>query len=638
MAQNEIWHQRAKNDAHVGVFQAIRYIATQQSEQREDVLHYMSLYSAGNISGLGDGISAIADQLAEYMYRADHSTRFNLCAAVVDTACSLIAQSPVVPMVLTTMGDFGLIRKAERRTQVLQGQLNRDRQEIIKRVFLDAAKTGTGLVFGYHDPLTGLPEIERVHMLEMFVEHLDGAYGKPRSMHRRKLVPKAVLAGQFPKYATQIEMAACVEHDSITDFLLANVTGDFHDFVEVVESWCLRTSRKGSKGRHTICIPNLTLLDESYQHDKHPFVVIRYRDRDFGFWGAGLVESVRYAQNRINDLIARVSRAQDLGSTMVILNPNGENSVRKEEFSNDLGLVLNYDPLVGPPQLVTWNGTMDDLQQQIDLEYQRALLVEGLSQEQVNGQGAGRGLESGVAVRAADDVQSRRLVPYVSRYQQGCLEIARLFERLNDDAAARDPDFSIMGESKAGARTFLRTSKWADLDIPVGHANVTMSQMSALPTTPAGRWAAAIDWVQSGFISKTYALDLMGMPDIDTYAAIENAHIDLAKWQVERILDGEMVEPIPRQDLTVAMDLATRSELQAMVMGAAPEVIDGFEAFLTYCQQMLDKATAQAAPPAPTGPTPTPVAGGAPMPELAPAMQMAPPPQGTQALGLSPNL
>lgn len=637
MARTEIWHERPRGEVHEGVFEAIRFIANQQSELRDDVLHYLSLYAAGNVCGMGDGITPIEDQLAEFLYRADHSTRFNLCAAVVDTACSLISQSPVVPMVLTTMGDFGLIRKAERRTQVLQGQFSKTRQEIIKRVFADAAKCGTGLVFGYHDPLTGVPEIERVHMLEVFVEQLDGWYGKPQSMHRRKLVPKRVLAGQFPKYSTEIDMAPCPTNDHVTSYLLSQVSGDFRDFVEVVESWNLRTPRKGSKGRHTICIPNLTLLDEPYQHDKHPFVVIRYRTRDFGFWGSGLVESVRFAQNRINDLIARVSRAQDLGSTMVILNPNGENSVRKEEFNNDLGLILNYDPVVGPPQLVTWNGTLDDLQEQIDLEYQRALLVEGLSQEQVNGQGAGRGLESGVAVRAADDVQSRRLVPYVSGYQEGCLEIARLFERLNDDAAAKNKDFSIMGEAKAGARTFLRTSKWADLAIPPGHANVTMSQMSALPTTPAGRWAAALDFIQSGFISRTYALDLMGMPDLDTYAAIENAHIDMAKWQVEQLIDGQAVEPLPRQNLAVAMDLATRAELQAITMGAPPEIIDGFEAYLTYCQQLMDKAAAQAAPPVPAAPAPTPVAGGATMPQLDQAMQMAPP-QGTQALGLSPNV
>lgn len=625
----EAWHEAEKGEVHKRVCQRITFIRNQQAVLRDDVLHFMSLYSAGNVAGLGDRYDSISEQLHEYLYSYGSNTRFNLCAAVCDTANSLIAQSPVIPMVLTTQGDFGLIRKAERRTQVLQGQMNRDVQEIIKRVFLDAAKTGTGLMHGYHDPMTGLPAVERVHMLEMYVEHSDGLYGKPRSMHRMKLIPKAVLSAQFPKMATKIEMAPGPGQDTITDLLLAGVAhSSASEFVEVVESWCLRTSKKGAKGRHTITIPNADLLDEAYMHDKHPFVVIRYRDRDFGFWGAGLVESCRAAQNRINELIARVSRAQDLGSTMIILNPNGENSVRKEEITNELGLILNYDPLVGPPQLVTWNGTLDDLQQQIDLEYSRTLTVEGLSQEQVGGEGAGRGLESGVAVRAADDVQSRRLVPYISRYQQGCLEIARLFERLNDDAAAEDADFSVQGEAKAGARTFLKTSRWADLAIPEGHASVTMSQMSALPTTPAGRWAAASEWIQNGFISKSYALELMGMPDLDTYASIENAHIDLAKFQVEKILDGEQPEPLPRQNLAMAIDLMTRAQLQAITMGADDETIDRFETFITYAQAMADKATsdAQAKQAAMAPPAPMAMAGGAPPPPVAPAPQMAPGP------------
>jgi len=158
-----------------------------------------------------------------------------------------------------------------------------------------------------------------------------------------------------------------------------------------------------------------------------------------------------------------------------------------------------------------------------------------------------------------------------------------------------------------------------------------MSQMSSLPTTPAGRWAAALEWVQSGFISKQYAVDLMGMPDLDAFAAIENAHLEIAKWQIEQMLDGIPQDPMPRQNLQVAMDLATRSELQAITMGADPEIIDLFEAYLTYCQALMDKAAPPAPAPMPGMAPPAALAGAAPPPMLAPAPQMAPGPAGGMA-------
>jgi len=376
MSIKSAWYLAKTGEAHSQVFETVRFIANQQASQRDDMLFHAELYAAGNITGLGDGSSvSVADQLENYLYGSGLNTRFNLTAAMVDTAVSLIAQSPVVPQVLTTDGDFKLIRKAERRSQVLQGQLNKDRQETIKRAFLDAAKVGTGVIHGYHDE-DGLPEAERVHPLEMYVEHMDGLYKKPRSMHRKKLVPREVLKAEHPEHADDVEGAPCASMDQFNSFLLQGLAGSYGDFVEVVESHHLAAG-PGKKGRHTICIPNATLVDEEYRHRKHPYVVFRYRDRDFGFWGSGLAESCRAAQNRINELINRVTRAQDLGSSLVMMNPAGssEHSVRVEELTNDIGLIVNYDPAIGEPHMVTWNGTLDDLQEQINLEYQRALLV-----------------------------------------------------------------------------------------------------------------------------------------------------------------------------------------------------------------------------------------------------------------------
>lgn len=613
-SQQKPWYQADKNQAHKAVAPAVKFIKDQQRQQRRDIVHYLDLYSAGNVSGLGEG--ATTERLTDYLY--DNGTRFNLAGAVVDTAVSMIATAPAVPQYLTSDGDFSLIRRAEKRTQILQGQVSSLAADLLQEVFLDCAKTGTGIVHGFLNE-DGLADLERVHPLEMLVEHTDGLYGNPRSVHRVRLIAKEVLKAQYPEHSSRIEVCCPPSMDAVNDFFLQGIGGARTEMVEVWESHHLKPGKKG-KGRHTICIENCTLLDEEYQHSEHPYVVMRYRKRDFGFFGAGLVESVRSAQNRVNDLIYRVSRAQDLGSNLVILNPNGENAVKQEQITNELGLILNYDPLVGPPQLVKWDGSLGDLQEQISIEFERALVVEGLSSEQVNGEGAGKGLTSGVAVRAADDVQSRRLVQQIKRYQTACIETAKLIERLNDDALAENEDYEVRAKVSQGRQNFLRSSRWADLAIPEGQANIVMMPMSALPTTPQGKWASVLEWLEGGFVNKTTAMSLLEFPDLDAAASLELAHMDLAKWQVERMLDGEEVMPLPRQDLALAMDLVTRSQLKAQMMGAPDDVIDLMESYLVYAEQMLNPPQDPMMGAAPGMPAPGPMPGmppagpGAPMP------------------------
>lgn len=614
------WYLEPKKQAHEAIFDDLAYIATQQSTQRDDVVSYLEHYAAGNVSGLGTQYATSRYFFARDDDEGHPEVRFNLACAMVDTAISLFAQAPTVPQYQSTDADFKTIRRAQKSSEVLQTQIDRKVQETIKRAALDAAKVGTGFVFERYDPITGLPGAERVHMLETHVEHYDGMYLNPRKMTRTRYVPKETLKAQYPRFATLIDMASGVSRTTHNDVLLAGMAGFQHDdLITVAESWYLRPNG-ASAGRHVICIESATLLDEKWERDSFPCAVFRYRVRDTGFYGSGLVESCLPAQARINKLIAADARAIDLGSNIVILNPNGPGAVSKETFTNDIGLIINYEPSLGAaPTLAKWEGGLDDVQQRVEMEWQRALMVEGISAEQTNGQGAGKGLDSGVAVRAADDVQSRRLVPYTSRFQDSCQDVAGLFEAMNDFLAETKPGLKIVSSGKSGSLTanFLKTSRWKDIRPPKGDARLVMSQMSALPTTPQGRWAAVQEWIQAGFVSRQYSMALLQFPDLDAYASTELAHLDFARWQIEQILDDVDPLPDPRQDLELAIDLAVKSKLKAATMNADEETLERFERFIVYCEELLDMAAAEeaamAAPPPgamlPPGAPPPPAPG-----------------------------
>lgn len=598
-SSKKAWYSAPKNDAHKAVFDEVAVIRKQQATARRDIAHYYAMYSNGNANGLGRRL--YGDRIRDYLFTGRTGrTHFNMVQAACDTAHSLIASNPPVPTYLGSGLDWDVSRVAEKRTEVLQTQFTDLTRGLLAQWFLDGAITGCGYLQGFLNE-DGLPELGRVHPLEMLIEHTDGLNRHPRSTHRVRYVSKEDLKTAHPDKAHLIDLAPVPTVEPAIESIFLDKLTDKTRIVEVVESFHLRSGKRGkdgnkvADGRHTVCIANSTLVDEDFGGDEHPYIVFRYRERSVGFWGAGIAESARDPQNRVNDLIARVARGQDLASTLIILNPNGEGAVQPEEMTNELGLVLNYEAQNGPPQLLKWDGTLADLQQQIDLEFQRFLVTEGLAESQVVGEGAGRGLASGVAQRAADDIKSRRLIQHIERFQNACLDVAKLIERLNDQAAqaaeADDRTYEVKGKALRGQQTFLRTSEWAQLAIQEGQANLSMMPMSALPTTPAGKYAAVMDWLQAGFVDSQYAKKLLNFPDLQGFTELDLADLEYCQWQLQRIVDGEVgVLPEPRQNLTLALDLGRKAKFVATMKSAPPEVLDEFETYLLYAEQLLQTA------------------------------------------------
>lgn len=584
------WFKAPKGAVHKAVEATVQSIKNRNRLLRMDAIHFLEMYSQGNITGSGRSLSNLNSYYYGGALPGMRGARFAMCTAVVDTAHSLIAANPPVPIIMTSGTDLRTVRVADRKTKVLQSQMNELAMAVSREAFHNACKQGTGIVYGYLNE-KGLPELECVNMLELHIDPSDGMYRDPRSMHREKWVHKDVLSEMFPSKRVQIEKTAGGDDgDHVSRFFLA-ATGDRDGMIKVWESW-YKSPGRDKPGRHTMAISSCDLLDEVWRGDEFPFAVVRYRNRSFGYFGSGLIESCRENQTRVNKLIQRVAKAQDLNSTLMVFNPiGGDNPLDARWLSNEIGMAFDYDPAIGEPKLVKWDGTLVDLQQQIDLEFERVLRVEGLAESQVNGEGAGKGLTSGVAVRAQDDVMSRRLVNPVHLFQQFNVDIAKLIMRLNDEAAERDPNYEARGFAQEGGQNFLRSSRWADLVIPEGEACVNIMPMSVMPTTPAGKWAAVSEWLQNGFLDKTGAMKLLQFPSIDEAASLETAQLDLCLWQMEKVLDGEPVLPMERQDLSLCTTVATKVFCRAQMMNPSEEVVEALDAYINYANLLIREAS-----------------------------------------------
>ncbi|HYC53629.1 MAG TPA: hypothetical protein VEL28_01650, partial [Candidatus Binatia bacterium] len=237
-----------------------------------------------------------------------------------------------------------------------------------------------------------------------------------------------------------------------------------------------------------------------------------------------------------------------------------------------------------------------------------------------------KGLSSARAVRAADDVASRRHVMPIRLYEQLFLDFANLIADLNDQCAAIDPNYTVLGRYRAGRRTWIKADKWTDLRLPGrqredgkgGMVQPTVFPISALPTTPQGMWSTLEEMTQAGMVGRNMALDLQQMPDLDAYDSLTNSNLDLTRWQIDRMLDGIPELPIPQQfiqDPTESPTLVVQAMLVAYRQQAPEQVINAFEAYLAYAKQLIEGDQMAA----PTG-TPAPAALS---PEAAAAAQLA---------------
>lgn len=589
-SHNAWWNER-KDNAHGCVSSTVSYLENQNRALRETTRFLMEL--ASNFSVAGNGVES-------YMFMgaaAGKKLRFNLIASACDTGASLILQNRTVPMWVTTDGEFKLSRVAEQRTRAIQGLYYKlNVFDLCADIGQDALQTGTGFALGYverDEKGKPHPRLERILPNEILVDCVDGLYREPRSIYRQKLISREQLKALYPKHAALLGASGGPSERNYTDFFIRR--DNKADFVRVFECWHLPTGKGRKDGRHVICTDNVDLFDEVYTRDIFPVVAYRYVERRMGYWGMGLAERVLPAQMCLSEIQQNKRNMQRLCSNAYWMIERNSN-VEWEDLTNMPGQQVEYD--VTPPQMVVFEGTPNDLSQEEAQIKAEVWEQEGFANSVSNGE-VNKGLSSARAVRAADDVASRRHVMPTRLYEQLYMQLTTLIEDLNDQCAEIDPSYTVTGRYRSGKKSWIKETLWTDLKIPEGAAQCNVFPISALPTTPQGLWSALEELTQAGAVGKNMMMDLLQMPDIDQWETLENSSLDLCRWQIDRLLDGIDELPIPQQDLQLSAQIATQSMLVALRSGAPDEILVLFDAYIAHCKTLLE---GPAQPLAPVGP------------------------------------
>jgi hypothetical protein len=586
---DKFWWQTEEGQAHEEVIGYVRALEEEQKGQHLLNIRHAKLYAARDLIGLDWSFSR------RTLGYANTAVSENVIMSVVDTATATIAKNRPRVAFVTDGADFSTQRKAKQLERFIEGVFQ---QTAIYGhavgMFRDAGIFGTGTL-KIHEA-GGRVAVERVLPWENVVDEQECIASPPQQRHRRKFTHREALKAEFPEHCEAICRAG---GDSETRRWNSWTTLPEH-LVAVVESW--RLPLDDLPGRHTICIDGATLLDEDYDRGYFPFIDYRWTELPTGFYGQGLAEQLTGIQLRINKLNKFIDRCQDLISAP---------SVWLDVASRVQGQKLNNDPAAvhyyrgKPPVFMSPQALHPEVYNRLETLKRSAFEFAGISQLAAQSKKPG-GLESAVALREFNDIESQRFSIQAQAYEQVFLEAARQMVAIAKDMHAGKRGLTAVWKT----RDLVKRIDWADVDMDEDQYSMTIEAASLLSRTPAGRSQAVIEWAQAGIIDTEEARRLLGHPDLDRAMDIATAAIEDIEATIEELLDGDFRPPEPFQNLALGIQRVQAAYLKARRDGAPEDTLEGFRQWIEQAQHLLEPpapptdpmAQPEAAMPGPMGP------------------------------------
>jgi hypothetical protein len=224
------------------------------------------------------------------------------------------------------------------------------------------------------------------------------------------------------------------------------------------------------------------------------------------------------------------------------------------------------------------------------------------------------GLNAAVALRTYQDVETQRFAVVGQRWNRHYMQCARITLDMLRDAFQGKKSIAV----KVPGRGFLETIDWADADLSDDEYDMAIYPTNPLADDPEGRLQSAQEYVQSGFMSKAYALQQLDIPILYDWVSSETSSTEAIAWQISRIIDdGVYTAPSAISDLADARTQCQNALLRGPEDELEPHKMDLLERYLQEVLSLIQAAQPppappQAAPPGgPPGP-PTPPHPGAP--------------------------
>lgn len=585
------WKEKTEESMAQSIAAVVRTIADFDGRRQNQYQISTRLYGNSDIMGI-NGMSFAKASTNQNTMRDRIS--YNVIQSAIDTVTAKIGKNRPKPLFLTSGGDWEIQRKAQKLTKFVEGIFYENHvREMGPMAFRDACVFGDGFVHVF--PENGRVKYERVIPSELYVDWVDGFYGKPRQIHRVKNVDRQVLMEAFPK-----SRKAIADANGAT----ASMQGAYQrvtDQVTVVESFRLPSPGK-EDGLHVISIENNVLFKEQWVKDKFPYARMSWSKRLMGYFSQGGAEQIQNIQLEINKLLWVIQRSMHLAGSFKIFLENSSKIV-KEHLSNDIGSIISYTgqqptylvPPIVPPEVYSHLMTLKNA------AYEQF----GISQLSASSQKPA-GLNSGKALREYNDIESERFMTIGQAYENFHLELADLTVMVAKGIYEEDKSFSV----NVPGKKFIETIQWKKVDMEDDEFIMKVFPISSLPSDPEGRLQTVQEYVQAGYYSPRTAKKLLDFPDTEAVDDLESAEEDYLHGILEKIVEEDVfTSPDPYDNLQLAQELSLEYIAQGKRDNLPEDKMENLRLFNEQVKELMQKSM----------PPPAPIAGPAPQANPMPA-------------------
>lgn len=549
-------------------------------------------------------------------------------------------QKPKVQFV-TSDSDWQTKRKSKKLDRFVEGQFMQsvgvygDVWQLMLRVFLDACVFPTGgAVKTFADEEDGRVSYERVFTWELFVDPLEARYGQPRNLFHVYPYDRDELIERFPEHKEALLNLPEYVEDGEAEW---SGSRRISNQVLVCEAWRLPFSRTKA-GRHVIAVEGEVLVDEEWTRTEFPFVWLHWSRHLVGSDGTSLVEEISSISDVVNDTVQRMQDSHRRTSMGVLCYEEG--SMRPEDLrSNEDGINLRSEPGKTAPTYLQPLPFGPANVQFLELNVDKLHDISGVS-EMLSSGDKPAGLTAAVAIRATEDIQSKRFSVIYRAYEEAFVSLARQTIACVRELAVANKDF----ESRWSGKGFMRSIKWSDVDLEEDRYVIQIYPVGEVKNTPADRLQLIQELNAAGKVSDESLIEVIKYLDASKELESVSRQRELVESYIDQWLDAtpeteqdgtfRYRPPIPwMPSLPDALVQVAQSYLEAE-MDEVPDFNKDF--FLRFMQELdieIQKKDARAAANA----AGTPMAPGSSAPPgLMPGGAPPPPPPGPPQGGAPP--
>ena len=465
---------------------------------------------------------------------------------------------------LTNGGRFNDQRKAIKLEKFVYSEMRALKVwDVAPLIFRDGCIFGTGVMKVF--ARDGRVHFERTLISNLLVDERQALEGNPREIHERRLIDRDVLKAMFPGNDEAIDLAS-----ARTEWLDESIPTNQ---VLVIETHRLPDGK--NPGRHTICIEHACLLDEKRSESYFPYVFFRWDGLPIsGFYGLGLARDLHGFQQRINQMNVFIQRCQDLIAVPRVF-VDMASKVLKVQINNKIGAIIPYRGK--PPTFYTPNALNAEIYNYKEQLKRSAFEFAGISQLSAQSLKPA-GLESAVALREYNDIETNRFVIQAQRYERMYLDLAEMFIRVQKTIKNPKP-------AKYQDRNCIQQIEWADVDLERDRFSLDIQAASLLSMSPSARLQAVTELAQVGQLDKSEIRHLLNHPDLEASNDLATADFRDIQRLEQQLLDGEYRPPEPFQNLDLGMQ-----RIQLLLLHVQNEYEDVPEEVLQNMRDWISQA------------------------------------------------